>query len=164
MSGSKSVEVAVPAATHGLALLDRVDYEDAFQVDTSVQRTPEQWMRAFVEGAPRWFQLPWLGGGRLLFGARFGPMDAPDHVLGWKVLVDRPDVFAVGLDSSGGLRARMVALSPPGAALIATQMQRDPGLANTLFPAIRRGHRFFAPYLLERAAHLAERANQASLG
>jgi hypothetical protein len=164
MAGSKSVEVAVPAAAHELALLERVDYEDAFRVDAPRRWTPEQWMRAFVEGAPRWFQLSWIGGGRWLFGARFGPMESPDHVLGWKVLVDRPDVFAVGLDSSGGLLARMVALTPPGAALIATQMQLDPGLANTLFPGIRRGHRFFVPYLLDRAAHRAERENQAGRG
>jgi hypothetical protein len=79
-------------------------------------------------------------------------MHGPDHVLGWRVHHDRPDLFATGLDSIGGLRARLVALTPPGQALIATQISLDTSYARTLWPAIRRGHRHFAPYLLDRAA------------
>jgi len=150
---TKPVEVLVPAAVGELSLLDRVDYEDAYRVDTHRQRTPEQWMRAFLEDAPRWFQLPWAGLGKAVLGARFGPLNAAGHVLGWKVLVDRPDAFAVGLDSSGGLFARLISLTPPGQAVVATQIRLDTTRARTLWPVICRGHRFFAPYLLGRAAN-----------
>jgi hypothetical protein len=137
-----------------MSLLDRIDYEDAYRVDTELQRTPEQWMRAFLEGAPRWFQLPWAGLGKAVLGVQFGPLRASsDHVLGWNVLADRPDLFAVGLDSSGGLFARLITLTPPGQAVVATQIRLDTTRARILWPAIRRGHRYFAPYLLGRAAN-----------
>jgi hypothetical protein len=96
--------------------------------------------------------VPWIGVAVTVLGAKVGPMRGPGHVLGWRVLHDRPDLFAVGLDSLGGLRARLVALTPPGQALIATQISLDTAYARTLWPPIRRGHRHFAPYLLERAA------------
>jgi hypothetical protein len=152
MSKTEATEVDVPTSVAELKLLDRVDYEDAYSVDTSVRRTPEQWMRAFLEDAPRWFQLPWAGLGKALLGARFGPRHAADHVLGWKVLEDRPGAFVVGLDSFGGLVVRLIASTPPGRAIIATQLRLDSRYARALWPAIRRGHRFFAPYLLGRAA------------
>jgi hypothetical protein len=134
-------------------LLDRVDYEDAFSVGTPLEQCPEQWMRTFLEDAPRWFQLPWVGVGKVVLGARFGPLLRDrDHVVGWKILYNRPDAFAVGIDSSGGLAARLVALTSPGQAIIATQIRLDTRYTRTLWLAIRRGHRFFVPYLLARAA------------
>ena len=153
MAESKAVEIVVPAAVSELRLLDRVDYQDAFSVDTHLTRGAEQWMRAFAEGAPRWFQVSWIGLGKLLVGMRFGPLfNAPDHVVGWKVIVDRPDAFATGLDSSGGLSARLVTVTPPGQAIIATQVRLDTKYARTLWSAIRGGHRHLASYLLDRAA------------
>jgi len=153
VSETKPVEISMPAAVGELHLLDRVDYEDAFSVDTPVKQSPEQWIRAFAEDAPRWFQLPWAGIGKILLGAQFGPLfTAPGYVVGWKILYHRPDAFAIGVDSSGGLSARLVALTPPGQAVIATQIRLDTTYARTLWPVIRQGHRFFAPYLLGRAA------------
>ncbi|HZP15070.1 MAG TPA: hypothetical protein VFA96_04540 [Nocardioides sp.] len=155
MSSDQPVEIAVPDAVTELRLLDRVDYQDAFRVDTALQRAPEQWMRAIIEGAPRWFTLPWLHVlGRGLLRADIGPMDAHDHVLGWKVLTARPDAFAVGLDSPNGLLARLITVAPAGQAIFATQIRLDATRVRMLWPAIRRGHRYFAPYLLQRAARL----------
>jgi hypothetical protein len=147
----EAVEVAVPAAVHELSLLDRVDYEDAFRAGTSVQRTPEQWMRALVQGAPPWFQAPWIGMGVVVLGVRPGPLRGPDHVLGWKVLVDRDDLFVVGLDSPAGFAARLVMVTAPGQVTFATQIRVGGVRTRTPWPAIRRGHRFFAPFLLARA-------------
>lgn len=153
MPDTKPVEISVPVAVGDLHLLDRVDYQDAFSVDTLVAQSPEQWIRAFVEDAPRWFQLPWVSVGKALLGARFGPFfSSPGYVVGWKILYDRPDAFAIGVDSSGGLSARLVALTPPGQAVVATQIRLSTPYARVLWPVIRRGHRFFAPYLLGRAA------------
>jgi len=83
VSETKPVEISMPAAVGELHLLDRVDYEDAFSVDTPVKQSPEQWIRAFAEDAPRWFQLPWAGIGNILLGAQFGPLfTAPGYVVG----------------------------------------------------------------------------------
>lgn len=158
MPETAAVEIKVPSSVMQLRLLERVDYEDAFLVDIAVDRSPRQWMRAFIQGAPRWFQVPWVALGVVLLGARFGPLRGSAHVLGWRVLVDRSDVFAVGLESVGGLRARLVAMTPPNRAIIATQIQLDTAYARAVWPAIRRGHRHFAPDLLARAAtHLSSR-------
>jgi hypothetical protein len=47
-------QVAVPPAARALSTLSRIDYEDAFLVETgpATDRTAEQWARAIVEGAP----------------------------------------------------------------------------------------------------------------
>ncbi|OBJ49828.1 hypothetical protein [Mycobacterium sp. 1423905.2] len=148
-----ATETQVPDLVAELGLLDRVDYEDAYTVSTGASRTPEQWLRAFLEGAPRWFQLPWAGLGKALLGAKFGPVTpTPGYVLGWKILHQGNDSFAVGLDSSAGLRARLIAVTAPGRVVVATLIALDTPYARNAWPVIRRGHRFFAPYLLRRAA------------
>lgn len=153
MVTTEAVEVAVPAVVRELSLLERVDYEDAFQIDAPGDETPEAWMRAFIEGAPPWFRLPWINLlGRGLLRARIGPMHAPGYVLGWEALFDGPEVFVVGLDGADGFRARLATVAPSGRAVIATQIRLGSPLVRTFWPAIRPGHRFFARYLLSRAA------------
>jgi hypothetical protein len=142
-----------------LGLLERVDYEDAFRIDTPAQESPEAWMRAIIEGAPRWLRLPWINLlGRGILHAQIGPMHAPGYVLGWKVLLDRPNVFVVGLDGADGFRARLITLTPPDRVVFATQIQSGSLLMRTFWPAIRPGHRCFAPFLLNRAGvHITDR-------
>jgi hypothetical protein len=151
------VEVEVPAAVTKLGLLDRVDYADAFEIRTDLARTPEQWMRALLEGAPRWFTLPWtyLLGGALL-GVDPRVVRLPERVMGWTVLHDDPSTFAVGFDSPRGLSARLVVVTSPGTAVTASQMRFDSGYARALWRGgIRSSHRFFLPFLLGRAARQA---------
>lgn len=150
---AEAFEVPVPVAVKGLNLLDRVDYEDAYSIQTSINQSAEAWMRGLIAGAPRWFQVPWVSVGKLVLGAQFGSFTKPDHVLGFKVLADQPDAFAVGLESTGGLSVRLITLTTPGEATFATLIRLDGIRAQTLWPAIRRGHRYFAPYLLTRAAN-----------
>ena len=152
MSQAEPIEVTVPAAVEELHLLDRVDYEDAYCADTRIERTPEEWMRAIVEGAPRWFQLSWRALLGTLGGLQFGPLNSPDHVLGWKVIDERADSFVIGLDSTHGFFVRLISLAPPGQAVFATQLRLDTPHAWRLWSVVRSGHRFFAPYLLGRAA------------
>src|SRR5947207_15573327 len=47
-------QIDVPPAARDLSTLADIDYEDAFLVDVAAaaQRTPEQWARATLEGAP----------------------------------------------------------------------------------------------------------------
>lgn len=152
MSHTQSVEISVPIAVAELHLFDRVDYQDAYCIDTRIERTPEQWMRAIVEGAPRWFQVAWPAILGTLAGLRFGPRSASDHVLGWRIVEDRPDAFVIGLESSRGMVVRLIALAPPGQAVFATQLRLETPHARRLWSVARPGHRYFAPYLLARAA------------
>jgi hypothetical protein len=152
MSRGEPREVRIPAPIEELHLLDRVDYEDAYGAETRIERTPEQWMRAIVEGAPRWFQRAWPAILGTLGGLQFGPLDAPDHVLGWKIIDQQPDWFVIGLESTRGFRVRLVTLLPPGQVIFATQLELGTTHARRLWSVVRPGHRFFAPYLLGRAA------------
>jgi hypothetical protein len=157
-SASQPVEIDVPAAVSDLHLLARVDYADAFAIDTDLDHTPEQWLRAFLEGAPKWFTIPWiavLGAGLLGIDPRV--LRRARHVVGWRILHESEDAFAVGLDSPRGLSARLIAVTPPGRAVVATQIELDTAYVRTLWPAVRSAHRFFVPVLLDRAARrLAE--------
>ncbi|MDT5233193.1 MAG: hypothetical protein QOI39_3693, partial [Mycobacterium sp.] len=46
-------QVAVPPAARALSTLARIDYADTFVLDTGPDdRTPEEWARAILEGAP----------------------------------------------------------------------------------------------------------------
>ena len=49
---SRTTEVSMPAGATALKLLDRVDYQDAYALETRVRLTPEEWMRVFLEGSP----------------------------------------------------------------------------------------------------------------
>ena len=149
---SHVVEVGVPDSATRLKLLDHVDYQDAYRVDAPASDSAERWMRAFLQHAPRWFQAVWVGAAVVLLGSRFGSLRGPDHVLGWRVLSNEPDVCAVGLDSLAGLHARLFMVVSPGETVFATQIQLDTRYVRSLWPAIRRGHRYFAPLLLKRAA------------
>lgn len=152
VSRAEANEISVPPAVARLNLFDRVDFEDAYRIDVSVDRTPEQWMRAIVEGAPRWFRLAWPAVLGTLGGLEFGPRSAPDHVLGWKILEDRPDAFVIGLESSRGLVVRLITLAPHGQAVFATQLCLETTYARRLWSVARPAHRYFAPRLLTRAA------------
>lgn len=160
MTAAPAVEIEVPPAVGEMALFERVDYQDAFAIDNDLRQSPEQWMRAFLDGAPLWFKLPWAGIATVALGAQLGPIrpGTPGYVVGWKVLDDGPEAFVIGLESRGGLHVRLVASTPPGRAIITTQIRLDTAYVRRLWPVVRRGHRFFIPYLLDRAARRLERA------
>lgn len=153
MSRGDVVEISVPTTVARLQLFDRVDFQDAYSVQTRIERTPEQWMRAIVEGAPRWFRFAWPAVLGTLAGLEFGPRDSSDHVLGWNVLEDRPDAFVLGLESSRGLVVRLITLVPDGQAVFATQLRLQTDYARRLWSVARPAHRYFAPYLLARASY-----------
>ena len=154
MQPTRAAPAQVPAAIADLNLLDRVDYEDAFVVDTAVRRAPEEWMRGFLEGAPGWFRAAWVGVFKTL-GAEFEQHGTADQVLGWKILQNGPAEIAIALDATVGLKARLIALTPTGQAMIVTLVSLDTRRARALWVAMAPLHRFFAQYLLSRAAAMA---------
>lgn len=78
---------------------------------------------------------------------------SPDHVVGWQVIAQRDDVFAIGLDTPRGLDARLFAVTTPTEEIVGTFIRLRTGYVRRLWPAIRAGHRFFLPYLLRRSAN-----------
>ena len=154
------VEVSVPEPVRQLNLLDSIDYEDAFAITTAHPRTPEALMRDVFEGAPAWFLHTWSNVlGKAILGIYIDGRPRPDRVVGWKVMEGAGDVFVIGLDTPGGLDARLFALTSPTQEIVGTYIRLNTPYVRRLWPRIRAGHRFFLPYLLRRSARRAASAD-----
>lgn len=145
-------QVPVPARVADLGLLDRVDYADAFSLETPVRRTPEQWARLALEDVS-----PLLRGiirqAHRILGLRLAPDGSADHVLGWAILQNGPDELVLGAD--GGLgNPRIVILTSPGHIVFATIIRFGGLRARAAWQGVAPVHRAIARHLLDRMAHL----------
>ena len=146
----------VPASATALKLLDRVDYQDAYALETRVRLTPEEWMRLVLEGSPS--ALRGFVGGvyRIL---RFGSTSpgSADQCSGWQVLQNGPEKFVIGTELGIGLNARRIALTRPGQVVIATQVRLDGGPARAVWAVIAPLHRRVAVSFLNHAGIAADK-------
>ncbi len=149
---SRTSGVSVPASATALKLLDRVDYQDAYALETRARLTPEEWMRLFLEGSPS--ALRGFVGGvfRIL---RFGS--------GWQVLQNGPEEFVIGTELGIGLIARLIALTRPGQVVIATQVRLDGGPARAVWAVMAPLHRGVAVSFLNHAGIVANKHPAAAL-
>jgi hypothetical protein len=143
---------ALPAGARELATLARIDYEDAFLVDTgsAQDRTAEQWARKILEGAPvstrKALTRGWSG-----LGLRLGPAQSDGHVLGWEIRHRAPDVVLLGASGRLGLSGELVFQRLPHSLLYATVVQLENPAARGLWAAIASRHRRVVQDLLGRA-------------
>jgi hypothetical protein len=145
-------QTALPAATRELSTLARIDYEDAFLVDTGLapDRTAEQWAREILEAAPVSTRRALTRGWSTL-GLRLGPAQSDRHVLGWEIRHSDPDVVLLGASGRLGLSGELIFQRPPGSLLYATVVQLENRIARGLWAAIESRHRRVVQDLLERA-------------
>ena len=153
---SRTSNVAMPAGVAVLKLLDRVDYQDAYSLETRARLTPEAWMRLFLAGSPSA-----LGGfvGSVFTILRLGSTSpgAADQWSGWQVVHNGPEEFVLGTELGIGLTARLIALTPPGHAVIATQVRLDGHPARAVWSVIAPIHRRAAVSFLNHAGILADK-------
>jgi hypothetical protein len=131
------------------------DYSDCFQVETTGpdDRTAEEWARAALEGMPAALRALVLFAHRRVLRFGLGPLDAADHVLGWRVVSSEHD--AVRLEAEGPLiRAVLVGrrTSPTVMVLRTFVHFRRGSLSRATWFVVGPVHRRVAPYLLARAA------------
>ncbi len=83
----------MPPAERKLSTLARVDYEDAFLVETgpTENRTAEQWARAILEDAPIATRKS-LQPGWFTLGLRLSGASSERSVLGWELRGSTPDL------------------------------------------------------------------------
>src|SRR4051794_25604439 len=99
-------QVPLPGDALEMATLSRADYSDAFVAEVAAEdeRTPLEWARAILEGAPASFRkkapLVWLALG-LKHDRRRG-------VLGWPVRRDTERYALLGADSRIGMPAELL--------------------------------------------------------
>ena len=145
-------QTVLPAGTRELATLARIDYEDAFLVDTGLarDRTAEQWAREILEAAPvstrRALTRGWSG-----LGLRLGPAQSDQHVLGWEIRRSDPDVVLLGARGRLGLSGELIFQRSAHSLLYATVVQLENRAARGLWAAIESRHRRVVQGLLERA-------------
>ena len=155
-------QVAVPPSARALSTLTRIDYEDAFLVETgpTAEQTGEQWARAIMEDAPAIMRtaLPW---GWFALGLKLGSTRSERLVLGWEVRRSAPDLALLGAGSRLGLPAELLFERRREALLCATFVQQDNRIARAVWAAVAPVHRPVVRYVLERAADREQRRRQA---
>jgi hypothetical protein len=90
-------------------------------------RTAEQWARTVFEGATVAMQRLLILWWRLL-GFQLGPRQSAEHVLGWRIVKNSPDVIVLQARSLAGFTGRLV-LAPGSSRLVYGTFVRCDGLA-----------------------------------
>ncbi len=147
-------QIDLPADSRALSTLARVDYTDAFTVDPGAgparDRTPEQWARAVIEGAPasmrRQLRLGWQG-----LGLRLGPARSAQRVLGWEIRRSTPDFVLLGAGSRIGMPGELLFRRDRDGLLFATFVQQRNPLARLLWARVTPAHQRIVRSLLIRA-------------
>ena len=144
-------QVGLPAGARVLSTLSRIDYQDAFEVGTGVQRTAEQWARAVLQDAPLTVRTR-LVSSWLALGLKLGSPWAAERVLGWKIQHRDPDTVLLTAGSRFGLQGQLLFRSDGTDLLFATFVQQDNPAARAVWGRIEHQHRFVVRSLLRHAA------------
>lgn len=114
-------------------------------------RSAEEWARAAWEGAPaplRWFML---AGWRVVLGLRLGPLQSPDHILGWRIADRRPDETVCQLRSKF-LDAYNTFSLTDGRLVWSTFVSYERPIGRVIWPPVSLLHRVLVRFALRRAA------------
>ncbi|WP_158894725.1 hypothetical protein [Amycolatopsis anabasis] len=138
---SAAHEIAVPSAVRALSKHHRIDYENALfrEFEAAAERTGEQWARAILEDAPVGTRNTLISGWTAL-GLPLGPLQSDQHVLGWPILSNTPDVVLLGLSSTDGLHAELLVQRQQRAVLFASFMQLDTDHARSRWAKVEPVH------------------------
>jgi hypothetical protein len=152
----------MPARTRAISTLPRVDYEDAFLLETARarQQTAEQWIRGLLDDAPESVRRS-LRTGWLALGFRLAPGDDERSVLGWEVRRSTPDRVLLGLNSRIGMPAELVLERRADALLFGTLVQQQNPFARLLWAAITPGHQRVVLRVFESARRRIDRRGAA---
>lgn len=144
-------QVAVPDDVRELSTLPRIDYADAFLVDTSTHpdRTAEQWAKAVLEEAPASMRAQLLSGW-LALGLKVG--ESGPSILDWAVRSCTPDTLLLGRDSRTGMPAELLFTLRQEGLLFGTFVRHRTPTTRAVWAAVVRTHVRTVLELLERAA------------
>ena len=152
-SVGRARQIAVPQEARALTTLPRVDYQDAFRVDTNLarERTGEQWARAMLEDAPaatrRALRWTWL-----TLGLRLGSTRDETRVFGWEVRRRSQDFALLRARSLLGLQAEVLLKRGEDSVVCASFLRVANPLARAVWSGIAPVHRRAVPDLLGAAA------------
>jgi hypothetical protein len=144
------VAPAEPEAVAGGA--QHWDYADAFEAAPVDSRSAEQWARAALEDGPialRWFVAV---GWRVVLRLRLGPGHSEEHVAGWPIVLETPQVVVLEVESGALGRARLTFRTAPSLVNASTNVAFERRGARAMWAAGGLLHRRILPYLLKHAA------------
>ena len=146
------LEVPLPADARTLTTLSRVDYTDAFRLDTdhALDRTGEEWTRAILQEAPPATRRA-LRRGWFLLGVRLGPAEDERLVLGWEVRRSSPEFAVLAASSLIGLDAEVLCQRHQRGLLVATFVHLSNPVARVVWAAISPHHRKVLRHLIGTA-------------
>jgi hypothetical protein len=146
-------QIAVPLAARARTTFSRVDYEDAFLVDTGsvTDRSGEEWARAVLEGAPADTRRD-LGTGWFALGLRLRSIGSDRSVLGWEIRHSTPDFALLGASGRLGISGELLFERQPNGLLFATFVRLGNPPARLIWTGVAPRHRVVVRQLLTRAA------------
>jgi hypothetical protein len=145
---SEARQVPVPPYVVEASSLGRVDYADAFVVQTgpTADRSAEEWARALLEGAPSPLRATLVRSWTLL-GLKIGSTRDVDRVLGWQVACSTPDQVLLHADSRIGLPGELLIERRSESVLLSTLLRQDNLVARLLWAAITPSHQRVARHV-----------------
>ncbi|AGZ39582.1 hypothetical protein [Actinoplanes friuliensis] len=139
----------VPDAVLALAGLDPIHYAEAFRFETPAIRSPLEWSRLILEGAPPIKRLQmravWTG-----LGIRLAMPFSSGQVLGWRIRQSGADAVVLGVRAAIGLTARLVIRAEPGQVTQSMLVRIDRDRARGVWDRLAPRHRHFLTELLDR--------------
>ncbi|MDZ4269188.1 MAG: hypothetical protein U1D00_26475 [Mycobacterium sp.] len=154
----RACQIAVPAGLRELSTLPRVDYADAFRVDTGAHPdwTARDWARGVLEEAPATTRARLLTGWSALGLRSTGSAAA---VLGWAIRRSTTEHLLLGRDSRIGMPGELLfSLSPQGL-VFATFVHHRFWATRVMWAGIENTHVSTVLELLGRAARGAARGD-----
>jgi hypothetical protein len=145
-------QIAVPAAARALSTLPRVDYADAFVLDTGpdANRTAEQWARTILEDAPLSVRGRLLSGWSAI-GLKLARDRSDSSVLGWPIRDRSPDFVLLGADSHIGMPGELLFERERRTLLFATFVQQENRMARAVWAGVEPVHVPTVRQILEHA-------------
>lgn len=144
-------QIPVPDDAREVSTLPRIDYADAFHVDTGAhpERTAERWAKATLEEAPAATRAQLLSGW-LALGLK--PAEPGPAILDWAVRSCTPDTVLLARDSRIGMPAELLFRLRDDGLLFATFVHHRTPATRAVWAAVIRTHVRTVLGLLERVA------------
>jgi hypothetical protein len=143
-------QIPVPPEARERSTLDRIDYADAFVVDTTGDHTAEEWARAVLEDAPATTRAS-LRSGWTSLGLKLDHLGSAPNVLGWRIRRNAADHVLLEARGRLGLSGELLFERRDGELRFSTFVRLSHVAARGLWAAIEPTHVRVVRELLGRA-------------
>ncbi|WP_174522745.1 MULTISPECIES: hypothetical protein [Mycobacterium] len=145
-------QISPPEALLTASALGRIDYADAFEVDTEhpPERSAEEWLRTVLEDAPLHTRIRLLSAWSAI-GLKLRTPGSAGSILGWDIRARDADLVVVGTHSRIGMPAELVLRREHGGLLFATLVRHNNAFVRAVWATIETSHVQTVRSLLERA-------------